>query len=78
MCRAEENLAPGATGPAKRVAVKHMLGVQDASVAHLVKQEDAVLRRMAGKPYTVEYYGKFEGLTWSNGNSMPCVYLVMG
>ena len=75
MCRAEERLAPEATGPAKRVAVKHMVGVQDASLAHLVQQEDAMLRRMAGRPYTVDYYGMFDDETSPHGKN---VYLVMG
>lgn len=76
VCRAEEKLAPGATGPAKRVAVKHVMGVQHASVAHWVQQEDDMLRRMAGRPYTVDYYGMFRGETPANGE--PCAYLVMG
>ena len=77
-CRAEEDLAPGATGPAKRVAVKQVRGIHHPHVAQWVQQENAMLRTLADKSYTVEYHGMFEGEMFESGKSVPCAYLVMG
>lgn len=41
----------------------------------MVQQKDATLRMMAGRPYAVDYYGKFEG---EPGSSESSVYLEMG
>ena len=42
----------GPTGPAQRVAVKHVVG--QSKVTYPVQQQDAMLKQMAGRPYAAD------------------------
>ena len=65
-------------GPGKRVAVKHIKGIQRPYVAGLVRREVDALQQLAGRDYMVNFagvYGLDGDLLTEDGHS--CAYVLM-